>query len=110
MEWQEQGPLKTTGRHWRKERKVYTNEDYPWILPCNNPDCEQGGFDIGTRIAALLASAKNQEQNSLVCHNAIHQDRSKRCLHIIAYSIACIRPYQRQKSRRAAVTGSSPFS
>ena len=98
IEWQEQGPLETTGRQmWRKERKVCSLDDYPQQLPCNNPECEDGGFDIGEKIAALLASGENNEQNSLICHNAIHKDRSKRCLHIITYSIACVRPYQRQK-------------
>jgi hypothetical protein len=100
MEWHEQGPLDVTGRRlWRKERTVCTIEDYPRVLPCNNPDCEEGGFDIGDRIVALLNSGENNEQNSLICRNAIHYDPSKRCLHIIAYSIACIRPYQRQKPR-----------
>jgi hypothetical protein len=100
IEWQEQGPLDATGRRqWRKARKVCTIEDYPRVLPCHNLDCEEGGFDIGDRIVALLASGEKNEQNSLICHNAIHKDPSKRCLHIIAYSIACIRPYQRQKPR-----------
>jgi hypothetical protein len=98
IEWQEQGPLETTGRQlWRKERKVCSLEDYPKKLPCNNPECEEGGFDIGDKIAALLASGENNEQNSLICCNAINKDRSKRCLHNITYSIACVRPYQRQK-------------
>lgn len=102
IEWQEQGPMEATGRRlWRKERRVCTLEDYPQVLPCNNPDCKEGGFDIGDKIVALLASGENNEQNSLICRNAIHKDRSKRCLHIITYSIACIRPYQRQKSPSA---------
>ncbi len=108
IEWQEQGPLEATGRRlWRKERKVCTIEDYPRVLPCNNPECEGGGFEIGDKIIALLASGENNEQNSLICRNAIHKDRSKRCLHIITYSIACIRPYQRQKPRRVVTTDSN---
>lgn len=105
IEWQEQGPVDATGqRLWRNERQVCTHEDYPQVLPCHNPECEEGGFDIGDKIVALLASEQNNEQNSLICRNAIHPDRSKRCLHIITYSIACIRLYQRQKSRRVNTT------
>jgi hypothetical protein len=99
MEWQEQGPLDAAGRRlWRKERRVCTTEDYPWVLSCNNPNCEEGGFDIGDKIVALLVSGGNNEQNSLICRNAVHTDRNKRCLHIITYSIACIRLYQQQKA------------
>lgn len=99
IEWQEQGPLEeATGRRlWRKERKVCALDDYPQLLSCNNPNCVDGGFDIGDKIATLLNSNENNEQNSLICRNAINKDRSKRCLHIITYSIACVRPYQRQK-------------
>jgi hypothetical protein len=106
LDWQEQGPLETSGRRlWRKGRKVCTPTDYPQLLPCNNPECENGGFDIGDRIAALLASGKDSEQNSLICRNAISEDRSKRCLHTIIYSIACIRPYQRQPAQPVVSKG-----
>jgi hypothetical protein len=99
LEWQEQGPLEITGRRlWLQERRIYAPPDtYPQLLPCHNPACENGGFDIGEKIAELLASEKNIEQNSLICRNAINQDRSKRCLHTITYSITCVRPYQREK-------------
>jgi hypothetical protein len=86
IEWQEQGPLETPGsRLWREDRLVCT------------PYCHGGGFEIGDRVAALLASDRNTEQNSLVCRNAIDLDRSKRCLHTIIYSITRVSPYQRQK-------------
>lgn len=94
--WQEQGPQEVAGyRLWRQERKVYASSEYPGQLPCSNPHCKNGGFNIGDRIAVLLASGQNSEQNSLICHNAIHPDRTKRCLHVIAYTITCVRPYQR---------------
>lgn len=104
LEWQEQGPIETTGRRlWREERMVFTPYDYPEQLPCSNPECEDGGFEIGDRISALLASGKASEQNSLVCRNAIYyKDRTKRCLHTIIYSITCVRPYQRQKPQSVA--------
>jgi hypothetical protein len=103
LDWQEQGPLETSGhRLWRKGRKVCTPIDYPTLLPCSNPECEDGGFGIGDRIAALLDSGKDSDQNSLICRNAINENRSKRCLHTIIYSIACIRPYQRQPIQPAA--------
>lgn len=106
IEWQEQGPLESTGRRlWRRERKVYTVEDYPQRIPCNNPHCEDGGFDIGEKIALLLSSQENNEQNSLICRNAINKERQKHCLHIITYSIACVRPYQRQKPQVVAGEG-----
>src|SRR5262245_12964270 len=108
IEWQEQGPLETTGRQlWLKERKVCALEDYPQRLPCHNSECEDGGFDIGDKIATLLASGENNEQNSLICRNAINKDRTKRCLHIITYSIACIRPYQRQKPQQSVASDSN---
>jgi hypothetical protein len=111
MEWQEQGPLDITGRRlWRQERKVCTIEDYPRLLPCHNPACGGGGFNIGDKIVALLASGENNEQNSLICLNAIHEDRSKRCLHIVAYSIACIRPHQRQKPPRITTSDNNVVS
>lgn len=108
IEWQEQGPLEASGRQlWLKERKVCALDDYPKRLPCNNPQCEDGGFDIGDKIATLLESGENNEQNSLICRNAINKDRTKRCLHIITYSIACIRPYQRQKPQPVASDGNN---
>jgi hypothetical protein len=103
VEWQEQGPLDTPGsRLWREDRLVCTPYDYPELLPCSNPECEGGGFEIGDRIAALLASGRNSEQNSLVCRNAIDNDRNKRCLHTIIYSITRVSPYQRQKPDKVA--------
>lgn len=100
LSWQEQGPMETSGhRLWREDRKVFTATNYPDRLACHNPHCEDGGFDIGDRIAALLNSGKSSEQNSLICRNAIHHDRSKRCLHTIIYSISCVLPYQRETPR-----------
>jgi hypothetical protein len=98
LEWQEQGPLETPGsRLWHEGRMVCTPYDYPEQLPCSNPECTDGGFEIGDRIAGLLASGNTSDQNSLVCRNAIVSDRTKRCLHTIIYSITRVRPYQRQK-------------
>jgi hypothetical protein len=106
VEWQEQGPLETPGSQlWREERMVCTPYDYPEILPCSNPNCEDGGFEIGDRVAELLDSGKISDQNSLVCRNAIDNDRSRRCLHTIIYSITRVRPYQRNRSQK--VTSSS---
>ena len=105
VEWQEQGPLETPGsRLWREGRTVCTPYDYPEVLPCSNPDCEDGGFEIADRIAALLESGKVSDQNSLVCRNAIDNDRPKRCRHTIIYSIARVRPYQRQKPQEVTST------
>jgi hypothetical protein len=96
LEWQERGPLEDNGqRLWRKGRKVCTPSDYPEKLPCHNPQCECGGFEIGKRIAELLASRKFSEENSLICTNAIHEDRNKRCLHTIIYTITAVSPYRR---------------
>ena len=104
IDWQEQNILDDTNRRqvWKKERVVCPPNDYPEVLPCSNPACEDGGFEIGDRIKALLDSGKDSEQNSLICRNAIHEDRGKRCLHTIIYSIACIRPYQRERSSSVA--------
>ena len=104
LEWQEQGPLEKTpgSRLWRDERLVCTPYDYPELIPCSNPDCDNGGFEIGDRIVSLLGSDRTSEQNSLVCRNAIDSDRSKRCLHTIIYSITRVSPYQRQKQERLA--------
>ena len=97
IDWQEQNVLDNTNRRevWKQERKVCLPDDYPQVLPCSNPACKNGGFEIGSRIETLLESGKDSEQNSLICRNAIHQDRDKRCLHTIIYTIACIRPFQR---------------
>lgn len=101
IDWQEQSILDATIRRkvWKKKRKVCTPNDYPQKLPCSNPECQDGGFEIGDKIAALLTSGKDSEQNSLICRNAVHEDKTKRCVHTIIYSIACIRPYQRERSR-----------
>jgi hypothetical protein len=97
LSWHELVPLKDNGyRLWLTERKVYVPTEYPEELPCSNPECQGGGFDIGDRITNLLKSGQYSEQNSLICRNAIHQDRTKRCLHTILYSIAHIRPYYRR--------------
>ncbi|MEW5959186.1 MAG: hypothetical protein AB1801_15765 [Chloroflexota bacterium] len=103
IDWQEQGPIQDDmQRLWKKGRKICTPDDYPQQLPCHNPECAGGGFEIGARIAALLASGESTEQNSLICINAIHKDRDKRCLHTIFYSISCVHPFQRSQ-RRATV-------
>lgn len=105
IDWQEQNVLDDTNRRqvWKKDRIVCPPNEYPQLLPCSNPNCKDGGFEIGDRIAALLASGKDSEQNSLICRNAIHQDRDKRCLHTIIYSVACIRPYQRERSQSPTI-------
>jgi hypothetical protein len=96
LEWQERGPLEENGqRIWRKGRKICTPDNYPDKLPCHNPKCESGGFEIGSRIAELLASRKFSEENSLVCTNAIHENREKRCMHTIIYTITSVSPYRR---------------
>lgn len=96
LEWQERGPLEDNGhRLWRKGRKVCTLQDYPEKLPCHNPKCQAGGFEIGQRIAELLTSRKFSEENSLICTNAIHEERSKRCLHTIIYTITAVAPNRR---------------
>jgi hypothetical protein len=91
LEWQERGPLEDNGqRLWQKGRRVCTPSNYPQKLPCHNPACESGGFEIGERIAGLLASKQFIQENSLICTNAIHEDRNKRCLHTIIYTITAV--------------------
>jgi hypothetical protein len=99
IDWQEQTVINDSNRRevWQRERKVCQPDDYPMVLPCGNPACQGGGFEIGGRIRTLIDSGRDNEQNSLICRNAIHPDRNKRCLHTIIYSIACIRPYQRER-------------
>jgi len=104
IDWQEQNIIDDTNRRkvWNKEREVCFSHNYPQLLPCNNPKCKNGGgFEIGERIRNLLASGNDSEQNSLICRNAIHPDRDKRCLHTIIYTIVCIRPYQRERPQIA---------
>jgi len=97
LEWREEGPLDvaTGERLLRQNRKVCTSTEYPRRLPCSNPQCENGGFEIGEKIEALLVSDVDNDQNSLVCINAAHEDRAKRCLHTILYSLICIFPHRR---------------
>jgi len=91
LEWQERGPIEDNGqRLWQKGRRVCVPSDYPEKLPCHNPNCEGGGFEIGGRIAGLLASRNFSEENSLICMNAINEDRDKRCLHTIIYTITTV--------------------
>lgn len=99
IEWQEQGPMDATGQQLQKKGREVSSQNYPETLPCHNPNCKDGGFKIGEKIVALLASEEYHEQNSLVCKNAIHPDRTKRCFHTIFYSISCIYPHGRRKSR-----------
>jgi hypothetical protein len=108
IEWQEQGPMETSGhRLWREDRKVYTHLNYPDRLECHNPDCEDGGFEIGDRVAALLDSNKLSEQNSLICINAMPKEGRKRCMHTIIYSISCVLPFQRERPRSLTPNKSS---
>jgi len=104
IEWQEYGPLDSPGRRlWWRERRICTIENYPQYLPCHNPDCEEGGFEIGEKINELLASTNNEAQNSLICFKAMRKERQKRCSHVITYSIVCILPYQHQRPLLARV-------
>lgn len=102
LEWREEGPEDVaTGEHLVKQvRKVCTSTEYPRRLPCSNPHCENGGFEIGEKIEALLVSDVDSEQNSLVCINAMHEDRANRCLHTILYSLICIFPHPKETKRR----------
>jgi hypothetical protein len=103
IEWQERGTMAINGnRIQEKGRRVCTVDNYPRKLPCHNPECEGGGFEISTRISALLRSDEYSEQNSLICINAIRKGSSKRCLHTIFYSITRVLPYQREISSAAA--------
>ncbi len=103
IEWLERGTMATNGdRIQEKGRKVCTVDDFPKMLPCHNPECEGGGFQIGRRISALLRSGEYNEQNSLICINAIGKPNSKRCLHTIIYSIARVLPYQYESAPVAA--------
>jgi hypothetical protein len=96
LEWQEWGPLGDSGqRSWQKGRMVCTPDNYPERLPCHNPNCENGGFEIGERISTLLVSRNFSEENSLICLNAVHEDRAKRCLHTIIYTITVVSLYRR---------------
>lgn len=101
LDWREEGPLDavTGHRFWQKDRKVFSTTKRLKRLPCHNPDCQNGGFEIGPRIAAFLATGADTEQNSLICVNALHADRAKRCLHTILYSINCIYPHRRYTAR-----------
>ena len=97
IEWLERGTMAINGdRIQETGRRVCTADNFPKMLPCHNPECEGGGFEIGRRISALLRSGKYNEQNSLICINAIGERNSKRCLHTIFYSIARVLPYQRE--------------
>ena len=100
LEWQERGPLQENGQQLIfKGREICTPKNYPEKLPCHNPSCDCGGFEIGRRVAKLLASRKFSEENSLICTNAIHEDRDKRCLHTIIYTITSISPYRRASEK-----------
>lgn len=98
IDWQEYGPLDSSGqRLWRRERLACSGESYPQRLPCHNPACAAGGFEIGEKIAELLASGEQDAFNSLICRQATPQAGQTRCLHVITYSITCVRPFQRQR-------------
>jgi hypothetical protein len=103
VEWLERGTMGINGdRIQEKGREVTAVDNFPKMLPCHNPECEGGGFEIGRRISALLRSDRYSEQNSLICINAIGSRGSKRCLHTIFYSISRILPYQREGPSAAA--------
>jgi hypothetical protein len=95
LEWREQGPMDESGRRLEWTGRQVSARDYPQKLSCHNPNCQHGGFEIGEKIAEVLKSGHDFEQNSLVCRNAVHPDRNKRCLHTISYSIACVFPHGR---------------
>lgn len=100
LEWQEQGPMEANGqRMWQQNRRVCTVDDYPDRLACHNPNCQNGGFEIGDKIIEFLNSGKESAQNSLICNNAVRQGRSSRCLHTILYSLTRVLPYDRAKRR-----------
>ena len=75
------------------QRYVCSPTSFPQILPCKNPHCNGGGFEIGERVFTLLRSGADSEQNSMVCRNSINPERARRCFHTIIYSIACVRPF-----------------
>jgi hypothetical protein len=106
LNWQQEGPIDSvTGqRLWWKGRRICISTDYPKRLLCGNPKCEDGGFEIGPRIATLLASGMDSEQNFLRCQNATHKDQAKQCPHIIMYSIICIYAYHSSTAQEGSLT------
>jgi hypothetical protein len=100
IDWQEQHIMGNTNRRriWDKKRRVCLADECADVLPCSNPNCIGGGFEIGSKIKNLLVSGKENEKNSIICRNAINPDPTKGCSHTIIYSIACVRPYQREHS------------
>lgn len=101
LDWHEEGPLDPFSgeRLLKQDRKVYVSTAYPQRLPCSNPECQEGGFEIGQRIAALLTAGIEGEQKSLICRNALHKDHTKKCWHTILYSINCVYPYRHCTAR-----------
>jgi len=97
LAWREEGHSKTGSVPilYNKERRVYTPDNYPKRLACSNPRCKDGGFEIGDKIAHILATGDYDEYNSLGCSNGIQPVQPGQCSHIIRYTISCVYPYQR---------------
>lgn len=51
---------------WQR-RNTYSETDLPSQIPCSNPHCKQGGFDLNTTFLFLTHDNKTQYETTLYC-------------------------------------------
>jgi hypothetical protein len=89
IEWRERrGPGDASGGEMRRtgfKRGNFTSG----VMPCSNPACHEGGYEIDRLVAAMIREAENEREGVLLCSGREIGDETRRgpirCPHRIHY-------------------------
>jgi len=70
----------------------YTESDLPQIIPCANPRCQQGGYDLFTSLSTVTHNRGTSYERELFCngHEGSPQGRRRGdpCCNALKFSLA----------------------
>ncbi|HZS94939.1 MAG TPA: hypothetical protein VFA78_09090 [Chloroflexota bacterium] len=74
------------------------------MLPCSNPTCHEGGYQIDRLIADMLAQEEMEREGLLLCAGREMGDETRRgpvrCPHRIAYKLVLSKREEPEKPKR----------
>jgi hypothetical protein len=92
VEWRERrGP--EDGRPAEGRKTGYRRGNFTQgVLPCSNPACHEGGYEVDKLIAQMLRSGERDQSGTLLCSGREIGDEARRgpvrCPHRIDYSVS----------------------
>lgn len=116
VEWRERhGPEDSSGGDFRKlgfRRGNFTQG----ILPCSNPDCHEGGYQIDRLIAEMLTLGESERKGIMLCSGREIGDETRRgpvrCPHRIEYRATLTVKIEEQRPEKPPEgrSGRRPFN